>query len=95
MVAVGLAKLIRFTPSKQLKTKSKQDLKHSNTEVRFVRQIIDGPDRVRGVKEICFYSKNWPGSVMGTGLIVLEKWEFSPCLCYYSCLLDLKKDCTG
>ena len=26
-------------------------------------------------KEICFYSKNWPGSVMGTGLIVLEKWE--------------------
>ena len=26
-------------------------------------------------KEICFYSKIWPGSVMGTGLIVLEKWE--------------------
>ena len=45
-------------------------------DVRFVRQIIDGPDRVRGVKEICLYSKNWPGSVMGTGLIVLEKWEF-------------------
>lgn len=20
--------------------------------------------------------QNWPGSVMGTGLIVLEKWEF-------------------
>ena len=27
---------------------------HPNTDVRFVRQIIDGPDRVRGVKEICF-----------------------------------------
>ena len=34
-------------------------------------------DFIRGVKEICFYSKNWPGSVMGTGLIVLEKWGFN------------------
>ena len=31
---------------------SKRMLFHPNTDVRFVRQIIDGPDRVRGVKEM-------------------------------------------
>ena len=33
--------------------KYKRNRKHSNIHVRFVRQIIDGPDRVRGVKDVC------------------------------------------
>lgn len=50
MGGVWATKQSPFTMSKQLKTKSKQDFLHPNTDVRFVRQIIDGPDRVRGVK---------------------------------------------